>query len=552
MAETGEVFGSGGDGTTAPRRRGQHRERSDRSVRASRAARDSLLVALLAIVVALAALPLITPTSAKVGPGSVTASVAPSVRGETVLALPPLGRLSADTHRAPAAVQVRLDEIDPTAVQRIAKGGTFDRDALARDVSDDLPDLFRRLLVRTVLLTAGLGAVVALVLPRRGYTWRGIARRTIVGALAAPLVSLALAAWTAADFEASAFDSARFSGPLSMARPLLDRAGGSLSAGLEEIDERSRVLSRKIADLYSSSIDADVEASSGETVILHVSDIHLNPVGISLARELAETFDVDAVIDTGDLTSFGQEPEARMVRELSRFDVPYYFVAGNHDGAGARRAIARIPGVEAIDGEAVTVGEVRIVGVDDPTETALKTIPKEEIRATYEAQWPRITELVEDLEPDLLAVHNPVQATPAMGTVPLVIAGHRHEFDLSRQDGTVLSVVGSSGATGLGALMVETTEEYAFRLLRFDGSELVAVDSISLRGTYGEFVSERTILRPDTRLDDSAEILEDLVLEPAADDPEVLARREDESDEDATTTTSPTPSTGPGDDSETD
>ena len=227
-----------------------------------------------------------------------------------------------------------------------------------------------------------------------------------------------------------------------------------------------------------------------------------------------------------------------MVSELSKFEVPYYFVAGNHDGAGARAAVANIPGVTAIDGEVVTVGDVRILGVDDPTETALKTIPKDTLRETYDNQYPEIERLVADKRPDLLAVHNPVQATPAIGAVPTIIAGHLHRLDLSHKDGTVLSVVGSSGATGIGALMVDSSEEYSFRLLRFDGDQLVAIDSISLKGTRGEFVSERTILRDDTELDDSSGVLEDLVLEPSAEDPAVEARRrDDEIVEDDTSTT---------------
>lgn len=509
--------------------------------------RDALFVIVLSVLGSLFALPVTSSTSARVGPGEVTASLSVAGRGETVLALPPLGALSASTHDAPTSVQFRLDEIDVGGVQRLADAADgLDRDAVADAVADDLPALFRSLVVRMTVLSAGIGVLAALVLPRGTATWRTTARRAALGAVVAPLTAGAVAASTLIGYAPSAFDSARFSGPLSMAGPLLEQAGGSLSAGLEQIDERSKVLSQKIADLYSSSIDDEVMASGGETVILHVSDIHLNPVGISLARELADTFAVDAVIDTGDLTSFGQDPEARMVSELSKFEVPYYFVAGNHDGGGARAAIAAIDGVTAIDGEVVTVGDVRILGVDDPTETALKTIPRDTLRATYERQHARIERLVAEKRPDLLAVHNPVQATPAIGAVPTIIAGHIHRLDLSRKDGTVLSVVGSSGATGLGALMVDSSEEYSFRLLRFDGDELVAIDSISLRGTRGEFVSERTILRDDTELDDSTDVLEDLVLEPSVDDPAVEARRRDDEALDDATTTSTTSTTSAG------
>ncbi|NLA35123.1 MAG: hypothetical protein GX868_05470 [Actinobacteria bacterium] len=508
---------------------------------------DSLFVIVLAALGAVFALPMTSSTSARVGPGVVTASLSVSRQSETVLALPPLGTLSANTHSAPTAMQFRLDEIDVSAVQRLAKANDgLDQDAVADEVADDLPALFRSLVIRMSLLSAGIGAVAALVLPRGKTTWRATARRLALGVVVAPIAAGAVASSTLIGYTPSAFESARFSGPLSMAAPLLEQAGGSLSAGIDRIDARSKVLSQKIADLYSSSINDEVVASTGETVILHVSDIHLNPVGISLARELADTFAVDAVIDTGDLTSFGQEPEARMVTELSKFDVPYYFVAGNHDGPGARAAVANIDGVTAIDGETVMVNDVKVLGIDDPTDTALKTIPRDTLRATYENQYAEIERLVEAEQPDLLAVHNPVQATPAIGLVPTVIAGHLHRLDLSEKDDTVVSVVGSSGATGLGALMVDSSEEYSFRLLRFDGDQLVAIDSISLKGTRGEFVSERTILRPDTELNDSSDVLEDLVLEPSVDDPAVEARRK-EDEVDGTDESSTTTAVEPGD-----
>lgn len=487
-----------------------------------------VLVALAAGVVAIAALPMTSSTSATVGPGTVTAHVAPARDGETVLAIPPLGRLSAPTHSMFTSVQLRLDEVNVRAVQDLSKAGGVQADALSNAVQADLPSLFRSMAIRLVGLSAALGVVVALLLPGRQSNRTWVLKRIGLGALSASLVASAYASLTIVGYKPERFDSPQISGPLALVSPLLTDVGDQIEDGLRQIDERSKVLSDKLAELYSSSINADVVGSSGETVILHVSDIHLNPVGISLARELATTFDVDAVLDTGDLTSFGQEPEAAMVTELSRFDVPYYFVAGNHDGAGARKGVAALDGVTAINGKMVEVGDVKIVGVDDPTETAFKTIPKSELAEQYEAQYAETEALIEEYEPDLLAVHNPVQAVPAVGKVATVAAGHLHRFDLSESDGTVIAVVASSGATGLGALLVETTEDYSFQLLRYNGSTLVAVDTIALRGTRGEFVSQRHLINDSVTLDDADDILEEIVLEPSAEETTILEDPESE------------------------
>lgn len=72
---------------------------------------------------------------------------------------------------------------------------------------------------------------------------------------------------------------------------------------------------------------------SGESLVLHVSDIHSNPLGLELAFRLAESFEVDAVLDTGDLTSFGLPIEASIIELIADLDIPYLWVPSNHDSA---------------------------------------------------------------------------------------------------------------------------------------------------------------------------------------------------------------------------
>ena len=64
----------------------------------------------------------------------------------------------------------------------------------------------------------------------------------------------------------------------------------------------------------------------------------------------------DAVIDTGDTTSFGLEFEGGFADLIKDFDIPYYWVAGNHDSKEVREAIARSAGVTPLDDRAVRIG----------------------------------------------------------------------------------------------------------------------------------------------------------------------------------------------------
>ena len=53
-------------------------------------------------------------------------------------------------------------------------------------------------------------------------------------------------------------------------------------------------------------------------------------------------------------------------------------------------------------------------------------------------------------------VHDPKQAAPLDGVVPLVLAGHTHERKVSElDDGTRLMVEGSTGGAGLRGLQGE-------------------------------------------------------------------------------------------------
>ena len=65
--------------------------------------------------------------------------------------------------------------------------------------------------------------------------------------------------------------------------------------------------------------------------------------------------------------------------------------------------------------------------------------------------------LIGESEPDVLLVHNPVQARPALGRVPVVAAGHLHRSELELLEGTTLTVVGSSGAEPASATCSRTS-----------------------------------------------------------------------------------------------
>lgn len=500
----------------------------------SRLGRSRIIFVVWVAAITLLVVPLVYRSEAKLGPGTFSASVSPALHGSTNLAVPPIGSLSARTHDAPVRLGFELREVD--VLDAIDPNNQPGIDGIEAEVRDDLSGAITHLalvLAGTSLLV-GVGA--AALFPGK----RSLARMGVAAVLAPALIT-ALVAPAALGYDVEQLEkNPEMSGPLGSSQMLFAKVG-SLDTRFGTVSSRTEVLAAKITGLYSAATTNEIARSDGEVALLHVSDLHLNSVGLALARDLANRFGVDAVIDTGDITSFGFEPEASFVEILEGFSMPYYVVAGNHDSQSVRRELARSDAVTYLDGDTAQVGDVKILGIGDPTVTALRKIPKDQIDRTYREQFSSTERLVQKDKPDLVMVHNPVQLRPILGKVPAAAAGHLHKTRLEVIDGTVVALVGSSGATGLGSLLVEANEPYRFEILRFIDGRLVAVDEISLDGESGDFTLQRRLLDKEAS-DTTDQIPETDVIEPSleqveADDPETL---------DAVTSTVPTTTGIPG------
>jgi predicted MPP superfamily phosphohydrolase len=208
------------------------------------------------------------------------------------------------------------------------------------------------------------------------------------------------------------------------------------------------------------------------------------------------------VIDTGDLTSFGNTIESRIGQLIKGFPVPYVFVPGNHDSTANRVQLGRVDDVTLLDEKTTTVGGVDVLGWADPTFTASNKTSTEEGNELREVEAELVSDAVEESTPDVLAVHDQRLAQQSYGKVPLVISGHTHERDLRIEDGTVQLVVGSTGATGLGSFTIEADVPYEAEVIYFRDGLPTAVDYVSFRSLGGEFDIQRELLEVDESLFD--------------------------------------------------
>jgi predicted phosphodiesterase len=335
-----------------------------------------------------------------------------------------------------------LTEVDVERLQTlIADRGL---DGAAQGLEDEAVERIWPFVLRAIGVSL-LGAFVAGVLVYRRR------RREVRIALAAALLAVtATGGLAVSTFDPGAFLQPRYSGTLALAPQVF----GPIGSTVERVDyfrDQLRAIVGGASGAYAA-ISSNVLGRGDEIRILHVSDLHLSPLGYDFAQELARGFDVDAVLDTGDVTSFGTPAENVVTSFIPAFGVPYVFVRGTHDSIGLQAAIAGVPNARVVDGTTTSVAGLTIYGLGDPYFVDERGTPRsdEEIEELVRGVGPRIVEDVTALPipPDLVAVHDDRMAEDAAGLVPLVAGGHFHENTATVREGTLFLRVGTTGGAG--------------------------------------------------------------------------------------------------------
>ena len=469
----------------------------------------------------------LTPgTTADVGPLQVEVRVVPSLDAGVHLLLPPAGEVEFDAYSAPVAVQARITRVDLDGARTL-----LNSPAQVRALGDTAAESLRWAAIRATLLSVGctlLGAVgMALLVWRRA--WRRTAQ--VAGTVVAVLVATGGLAWATAEPDRLA--QPHFTGLLSQA-PYIAGEVPSVLQRLETYRSGLADIVRSVTTLYATagSLPQFTGDGDGTVTVLHVSDIHLNPLAFDLIDKIVQQFGVDVVVDTGDITTWGTAVESRTLARIGQVGVPYVFVRGNHDSARTAPAVATNRNAIVLDDGVAEVAGLVIAGIGDPVFTpdgnpekapALPTsglggdAPKSAADALHAQSVSNLTSTVEqwdtqhpDRPVDIAAIHEPVQLEPLMGRVPMIFAGHTHSraTTLDDKSGTAVLVEGSTGGAGITQRGLERLSDgkplpLAASLIHVaTGGERagrpVAIDAITVGGFGLTSVNlERTVIRPE-------------------------------------------------------
>lgn len=445
-------------------------------------------------IAAFAGLSVVPAASSRLGPTTVQVRAHPGP-GDTALRIPPLGSVTASTQKAPVTLELALQEV---RVERLGPLATTPegRTQLQRDVEADL----RPLIIRSAL-QLGLG-MIAIGIIAGALLFRRALRPTIAAGTGALIMVVGVLVSVGSTYEIDGFREPRFTGSLQRARGVIDALQRNVGL-FAQARTRYEVASRRAAALLTMLAEPNTNPLTERTAVLHVSDIHGNPIGLDVTHELAKEFEVAAIVDTGDLASSTLDTgelsrlaaflEGPMITKIERLPAPYIFVAGNHDSFGLRNVLRNAENVEYLDGDSGYVGALEFFGWADPTYTPEEADPSDKAAVRLE-EASEVAIAVEESGPDVLLVHDPRLASESYGEVPLILAGHMHSRAFEQEGETTILTVGSTGATGLKSFTVEGDLPYEAEIIYFEGDDPVAVDYVTVSSLGSEFQVERMVI----------------------------------------------------------
>ncbi len=421
---------------------------------------------------------------------------------QTKIVLPPVGQIGAPTHWLPVRLSLELRSVDLALLETFVFSPSINSPALL----DGIREGAFRILFLFALKIVALGAAGSIFLL---YLAGARKSKTLIwGGVSGALVVVFLVIMLYFTYDLSGFERLEYEGMIEAAPWVLNLAWDAFGQ-VEELGERVQVLA---SNLYSLLREVENLGPLGlvqaEVLVLHVSDIHNNPVAYNFAKQVVNSFPVDFVMDTGDLTDWGTALEVEITNRIAELQLPYLFVSGNHDSPDVLRKLATIANAVLITEEEQTIRGLRIAGVGDPVAYSYLATPASlsELEAyanELNAKWSEV-----ENRPDIFMVHNHrVAEALEPGLFSVVAYGHTHLWGLKERGDTVYSNAGTTGAAGIRGFQGREPLPYSLSLLYFNRDEegslrLQAVDGVHVTGLGTSFSLQRTFIHGRNSEDD--------------------------------------------------
>ena len=209
--------------------------------------------------------------------------------------LPPIGEIQAKTHFQADSNLSHSQNVDLSVLRKVVFSSPEGLQSAIIEIKKQGSRILLLYIAR--LLGLGVGAVGGLVVFGQQHR-RKLALQGLVGAL----IVMVLTAGVYLSYDVGAFERPEYEGIIEAAPWMLNVVQESLGR-VEELGNRIQAVARNLYSVFDQLEGlGPVGLVEADVVVLHVSDIHNNPVAYDFAWQVIRSFPVDFVLDTGDLT----------------------------------------------------------------------------------------------------------------------------------------------------------------------------------------------------------------------------------------------------------
>jgi len=427
---------------------------------------------------------------------TVKVALAPSRTGVTELHFPPFGVITARTHQGPVKLNLTLEQIDSIFLKDQLTNTADSKDLLLR-LQKGIKESVYFFALRQFVIALIIAFFVILVI------WRTNFKTALLHAVLCTVLLSVPVVYAISTYDSRAFNEPEYKGVLSMAPSVMEFVSNSLT-DLNVVKENTDKIVTNFKKLFINAdnlmVMADAEEQQKFVKVLLVSDLHSNPVGVEFIKSTADRFQVDFIINAGDLTDFGTSAEAEVIKGLQNIKVPQLFAAGNHDSPEIIDIIKKFDNSTVLDGRMLTIAGIKVAGFPDPLagDAAVEYGDNGEGKKILADEAVRIqAELEKQGRPDILVVHNTSLGSKLMSLSNLTVTGHDHQLQVKQRGGSVLINPGTTGAAGLRGLYSEEGKAYsAVVAYLLPGSGLIAMDLIDYEPASNQFSLHRKVVQP--------------------------------------------------------
>lgn len=412
--------------------------------------------------------------------------------GNTIVNIPPFGRIIAKTHKLPVQLNITLINIKPNLIKDLLSN-SFKQNELVAELKHEAQKAIKIYILKLLLLSFAGAAFF-------GMVFRYNIKYIILIGLMSLIVFISIGGYVYNSYNYDAFIDPKYEGILEAAPWMMGIARQTLPQ-IDKLGEQMQVITRNAYTLLTKINDIRPIDKEGQVLILHISDLHNNPAAFDFIEETVKSFNVDIIVDTGDITDFGTPLEIGLIKRINELKIPYIFIPGNHDSPAVLAAMKSQKNVVVLNDGYINLKGITIYGIGDPAAASISTEIPADVNLDEYSLAKKQGLINNSIEPDIVAAHNIKTAQHFADIAPTILIGHNHALKVEKIGDTVLVNAGTTGAAGIRGFQSKEDLPYSEVLLylnpdagrheKFIAADIIKIYSLSQKGlTLERFLNQ--------------------------------------------------------------